>query len=677
MSYTLVFTDQSVDPLAKAPISVAVGSVDTTSTDVTLTGKGAANFGKLQQENILHLLENFASGTAPSNPTVGQLWYDASTLTLKVLISTAPDTWKSLAGIQVTNIGDPPPAPAALGDVWFEVTGTGSGFMYVYTGLGRYPTTATTIGGWEQIFPRLDTAAGREEYDAVRLLVEQLLGEAVSSYGNGAIGRSIANLTNFAALDLDLRTKYQALGADDNVLVSTIDDTFITSQDLSTTLFLLSDQGGVVDGANDFMISGSRNDTAPSPSVPGSIFINGVSTSVPADFVWTYQFVENAYILYDQTGTLNVGPEVGPHYYAVVQFNPGTGSWEYDNNTPTWVPFVPTADHFIIGTFSVLREDTLNDLPGGKNGFIWAHAVPMVGPKIEHLKVEPNANDWDELLAAAKYALNRLELPVGFVRSVSSNPFVNDGRQAPGTLLSLPATNVRYPTGTRRSNRRIGMVSHVQAFSETVNALNTGIENRFSLKGINGATGTNPNFASTTTVASLAAAGPVNTGSTTRTLNLTVSFTDHDEFYRWMSAGSGLQIQFTHTGANPADVNLISALNEIGVLRITADRTRVFGASLPLTASRPVAIGGIWNLNDGSVIGTQQFPASGSPIVTMSIAGVRVSPSSFTLTIVLTTLTNLAGSTNVSVEQIYDNETYTMGMIPVFPTIASQVISLT
>jgi hypothetical protein len=38
-------------------------------------GRGATNYGELTAENFVHLIENFARTTAPSNPQIGQLWY--------------------------------------------------------------------------------------------------------------------------------------------------------------------------------------------------------------------------------------------------------------------------------------------------------------------------------------------------------------------------------------------------------------------------------------------------------------------------------------------------------------------------------------------------------------------------------------------------------------------------
>ena len=73
MPYTIDYSDPG-----KSPIVVNDGTADT-STSLTLIGKNYTRFGEILNENQLQLLENFANGTAPNNPTEGQLWYDNST----------------------------------------------------------------------------------------------------------------------------------------------------------------------------------------------------------------------------------------------------------------------------------------------------------------------------------------------------------------------------------------------------------------------------------------------------------------------------------------------------------------------------------------------------------------------------------------------------------------------
>jgi len=65
-------------------VSLADGQIDTTSSDITLVGKGAIGFGESINENFVKMLENFAGSSAPSNPLAGQIWWDTSVSRLKV-----------------------------------------------------------------------------------------------------------------------------------------------------------------------------------------------------------------------------------------------------------------------------------------------------------------------------------------------------------------------------------------------------------------------------------------------------------------------------------------------------------------------------------------------------------------------------------------------------------------
>ena len=73
MAYTVDFSDST-----KTAITVNDGTVNTT-TDLGLIGKNYFGYGEAIAENFLHLLENFANGTAPSSPIEGQLWLNNST----------------------------------------------------------------------------------------------------------------------------------------------------------------------------------------------------------------------------------------------------------------------------------------------------------------------------------------------------------------------------------------------------------------------------------------------------------------------------------------------------------------------------------------------------------------------------------------------------------------------
>ena len=81
MAYTVKNTDLS------RTISVADGTLDTTTYSVTLIGKNVTNYGEVFVQNSIRHLENFASATAPSvsgEPLKGQVWYDKSGKVLRV-----------------------------------------------------------------------------------------------------------------------------------------------------------------------------------------------------------------------------------------------------------------------------------------------------------------------------------------------------------------------------------------------------------------------------------------------------------------------------------------------------------------------------------------------------------------------------------------------------------------
>lgn len=78
MSYKLNKTDGSL------LVELVDGQIDQTSTDLTLIGRNYTGFGEFYNENLIKMLENFASTSAPSTPLTGQLWFDTSESRLKI-----------------------------------------------------------------------------------------------------------------------------------------------------------------------------------------------------------------------------------------------------------------------------------------------------------------------------------------------------------------------------------------------------------------------------------------------------------------------------------------------------------------------------------------------------------------------------------------------------------------
>lgn len=76
-SYVLVLTDGSFDQFIPEDQAVF-------SHGLTFTGRGYTAYGEERNENILHLGENFANNTGPTDPLVGQLWWDSVGAALQV-----------------------------------------------------------------------------------------------------------------------------------------------------------------------------------------------------------------------------------------------------------------------------------------------------------------------------------------------------------------------------------------------------------------------------------------------------------------------------------------------------------------------------------------------------------------------------------------------------------------
>ncbi len=65
-------------------VDIPDGILDTDSTSLTLIGRNVINFGEAYNENLVKLLENFASVSQPEKALTGQLWYDTGSGKLKV-----------------------------------------------------------------------------------------------------------------------------------------------------------------------------------------------------------------------------------------------------------------------------------------------------------------------------------------------------------------------------------------------------------------------------------------------------------------------------------------------------------------------------------------------------------------------------------------------------------------
>tara|TARA_S200002703_G_scaffold13566_1_gene11897 strand:+ start:72 stop:1229 length:1158 start_codon:yes stop_codon:yes gene_type:complete len=275
MAYTINKTDGTV-------LTTIVDATLDETTNLGLPGKGYNNYGEIQNENYVKLLENFAEVTAdaPSKPLLGQLFYDRTLDQMQVYDGTQ---FKAVAG---TIISSTEPTFGAQGDLWFS---TGTTQVYVYTGsiwqlVG--PQGALATGAVADTI--IDTTGTAQ--DVVKLLVDNNLVGIVSDLeftpqttlaGYTTVKKGITLGTNITDNKFQgTATDTDALGgiAAANYLRSNVADT------MTGTLTISNDASLILGADNDIVFSQAGADfTMSNTSSDGDIIIRvndgGVTTT--------------------------------------------------------------------------------------------------------------------------------------------------------------------------------------------------------------------------------------------------------------------------------------------------------------------------------------------------------------------------------------------------------------
>jgi hypothetical protein len=104
------------------PLVVLEDGTLNTSTSLGLLGRNYVGYGEIQNENFVHLLENFANLSPPPTPIPGQTWYNSTTQNLNV--------FNGLTWIPVTSTVVSSTEPTATaGTLWYN---TVSNQLFVY-----------------------------------------------------------------------------------------------------------------------------------------------------------------------------------------------------------------------------------------------------------------------------------------------------------------------------------------------------------------------------------------------------------------------------------------------------------------------------------------------------------------------------------------------------------------
>lgn len=124
MPYTVNYSDSQ----NKTPLTV-FDNTSNTDTSLIFPGRNVTGYGQTIAENFLKLLENFASATAPVNPTEGQIWYNSDPQVSQLLIWNGTE-WTSASGIQKSPV-QPGVEETKVGELWVD---TVNQQLYVFSG---------------------------------------------------------------------------------------------------------------------------------------------------------------------------------------------------------------------------------------------------------------------------------------------------------------------------------------------------------------------------------------------------------------------------------------------------------------------------------------------------------------------------------------------------------------
>jgi len=248
-------------------VTLADGTIDVATTDLSLIGKGYAGFGEKLNENLVKLLENFNNTSAPANKVQGQVWYDKTNNQINVYTGSK---WKPVGS---TSNSATAPTSAVLGDMWFDTTNTQ---LYVYTGSAWTLIGPTTVAGSgvTQVFaesPEDNTGVKRSllkmvSNDTVVGVVSNLaftpsstetLGAALVSAGFSSVAQGIQLSTAVSS------AKFRGTATDADALGGVVAANYLRSNANDTTsgtLGILNDTGLTLGAGSDVTMGLASDD---------------------------------------------------------------------------------------------------------------------------------------------------------------------------------------------------------------------------------------------------------------------------------------------------------------------------------------------------------------------------------------------------------------------------------
>jgi len=351
MAYTINQTGGSV--LA----NVADGTIDNTTTDLTLIGKNYSGYGDALNENFVKLLENFSHTTAPTSPLAGQLWWDSTNNLLKVYTGT---TFKTVSS---STASATQPASGVVGDLWWD---TANSQLKVYNGASWTLVGPAFSSGSGQSGPVIETITDSLNVDhvCVKIMISDVIVAIVSKDASFTPSPAITGFASIGPgynLSTDIaNNKINGTATDSDALGGQSASSYLRSDandTTSSTLGVLNDTGFTVGADSDLNISVSGDDVTIKNNTANGDLILGINDGgTPKQAITVDGASGEVLVLADPTQTLGVATK----NYVDSQLG-ASGSLSRSGGTSTILGVItPDTDGNIDFGSSGLKFDTIH-----------------------------------------------------------------------------------------------------------------------------------------------------------------------------------------------------------------------------------------------------------------------------------------------------------------------------
>ena len=224
---------------------LADGTIDNTTTSLTLVGKNYPGYGTFLNQNVVRIVENFANGSSPTGPLPGQLWWDTSTKLININTATikgsASQAFKPLATMSASATA---PNNPVTGEQWWD---TGNLQLKVYNGtswttVGPAATSATGNSG--AIPDTIVATSPSATYVVLKMYVDNIL---VALYSKESSFTTAVTGFSTVKPGLNLSTALANNGFQGNATAAL--NMIVSGTTVPASSFLRNDQSGTINGS--------------------------------------------------------------------------------------------------------------------------------------------------------------------------------------------------------------------------------------------------------------------------------------------------------------------------------------------------------------------------------------------------------------------------------------------